>query len=130
MDEIDLGEIRVFDSGAIRDTDEGKLQFIRAMSPFAIEAYLDYLHRHNNSAHRREENWKKGMPLDSFMDSLGRHFLHQWKCHEEGLLNIPESRDALCAIIFNAFGYLHELVKPRPRTMLDEFRCKGEKDGE
>jgi hypothetical protein len=116
------GATRTFSTGAKRDTDDGKLQFARCLSPYALEAVADYMRRHNSQAHRREDNWKAGIPLDSFMESMFRHFHHAWKLHVE-LRTEPsyyELADALCGIMFNAQGYLHELLKPEPRQMLAE----------
>jgi hypothetical protein len=116
------GTERTFSTGAKRDTDDGKLQFGRCLSPYALTAVVDYMRRHNSQVHRREDNWKVGIPLESFMDSMWRHFHHTWQLHTE--LPAGASRceliDALCGIFFNVHGYLHELTKPEPRQMLDE----------
>lgn len=115
-------EVREFPTGARRDTEVGKNRFAASLSPWAIEELVSYMRRHNSQAHRREDNWKAGMPLDSFMESLFRHFHHAWKLHASGAVGGQEMKDALCGVLFNAQGYLHELVKPEPRQMLAEFR--------
>lgn len=118
---------REFTTGAKRDTEEGKLRFHAALSPYALEAWVDYCRRHNNQVHRCEENWKRGMPLESFISSHFRHAHHWWKMHDttlgNGDLTEGERRElieALCAVLFNAHGYLHELTKPGERQMLNE----------
>lgn len=118
--------IRTFDSGATRDTDEGKLDFEGFLSPAVIERYAQYLHKHrkqSNGQLRDSDNWQQGMPKAQYMKSMWRHFVDAWKAHrglpiEEGL------QDALCAIIFNAMGYLHELLM-RPTVVYDTL-CKEE----
>jgi|SRR5215469_2820745 len=108
--------MRRFASGAARDTTEGKLDFDGSLSPYALEVYVDYLRRHNSDVHRHEDNWKKGMPLSAFMKSAWRHLHAWWRSH---YARHPDT-DAICGVLFNAFGYLHECVKPLPRPMLDE----------
>jgi Domain of unknown function (DUF1937) len=107
---------RVFATGAKRDVEVGKLDFDGSFSPYALEAVAEYMHRHNSAAHRAEENWKMGMPLRSFMKSGWRHFHAWWSSHYAA----EPDKDAICGLIFNAMGYLHELTKPPPRVMLDE----------
>ena len=58
----------------------------------------------------------KGIPKDAYMKSMWRHFHQAWTMHrgyqafdEKG--NGVELEDALCGILFNAMGYLHELRK-------------------
>jgi len=126
------GNSREFSTGARRDTEEGKLRFHAVLSPWALEAWVDYCRRHNSQVHRREENWKKGMPLGSFLSSMWRHLHHLWKLHclthamgvaEEEWLGAEmrdQMIDALCGVLFNAHGYLHELTKPTGSDMLHE----------
>jgi hypothetical protein len=44
------------------------------------------------------------------MKSGWRHFFDWWKEHR-GLRSRDGIEDAICALIFNAEGYLHELLK-------------------
>lgn len=124
-------DMRSFPSGAKRDVEAGKLRFHAVLSPYALEAWADYCRRHNNQVHRVEENWKKGMPLESFFSSLFRHFHHIWKLHDmtcgaEQLSAKTKAAmiDALCGVLFNAHGYLHELTKPEELKMLQEHLSK------
>jgi hypothetical protein len=122
---VDTSNHRTYDTGATRDTEEGKLRFHAALSPYALAALVDYMRRHNNQAHRCEENWKQGMPLEDYLGSDIRHTVSWWTLHDSiagaGTL-LPEQLtaliDALCGDLFNAFGYLHELTKPGERQML------------
>ncbi len=106
---------RVFASGATRDTEEGKLDYEGFLSPHALEAYARYMHKNRHTADgklRDGDNWQKGIPLDVYMKSMWRHLIHVWRQHREGLGLKETMTDALCALIFNAMGYLHEIRKP------------------
>ncbi len=108
VDEGYVGAIRCFESGATRDTDEGKLDFEGFLSPFALEAYAQYLHKHRRQRDgqlRASDNWQKGMPVDVCMKSLWRHFFAVWRGHRCGDVSV----DDLCGVIFNAMALLHEM---------------------
>ena len=120
-----MSEIRTFDTGANRDTDEDKLDYEAFLSPLVLERYAQYLHEHRklpDGAIRDGDNWQKGMPLSVYMKSGWRHFVSWWKAHRQWQ-NQPhpnmtkyqckELEDAICAVIFNASGYLHEILKVR-----------------
>lgn len=111
--------IRTFDTGATRDLDERKPDFEAFLSPTVIREFGAYMHRHRMQADgtlRAGDNWQKGMPLDAYMKSLWRHFLDAWTLHR-GLEATDydgkpvEMREALCAMLFNVQGYLHELAR-------------------
>ncbi len=119
-------EIRQFNSGATRDTVEGKLSYVRALSPIVLQRYVQYLdvHRKQSDGSMREfDNWKQGIPKEAYLDGSGRHFVAMWLL-EHGF---PASdnhgpvtlEDSLCGIIFNAMGRLHELLKEKST----EFIC-------
>lgn len=113
-----VGPIRTFDSGATRDTDGGKLDFTRALSPIVLERYVQYLDKHRkqpDGSVREFDNWKRGLPFRESFSSLGRHYNDLWKMIEgylavdnHGPCNID---DTLCAIIFNASTMLHERLR-------------------
>jgi len=108
---------RTFDTGANRDTDEGKLDYEAFLSPLVLERYAQYLHEHRklpDGTMRDGDNWQKGMPLSVYMKSAWRHFMVMWKIHRgfyEGNLSLKVMEDAICAVIFNASGYLYELLR-------------------
>jgi hypothetical protein len=63
---------------------------------------------------RSSDNWQKGFPLDSYMKSGFRHFIEWWKYHRTTYITGgKEIEDTLCALIFNASGYLHEILKEK-----------------
>jgi len=63
---------------------------------------------------RSSNNWKKGIPLEAYITSMWRHLQTIW-LHHEGRADLTEEslEDALCGALFNASGYLHELLKEK-----------------
>ena len=111
--------MREFDTGATRDDDDDKLDFEGFLSPVALEEYARYLHKHRQQADgqmRASDNWQNGIANDVYMKSAFRHFMDWWKSHRG--YDVYDTKDghhvhegeAICALIFNAFGYLHELL--------------------
>ena len=107
--------MRHFPSGATRSSEDAKPDYEGFLSPLVIRRFGEYMTAHRrqeDGALRASDNWQKGIPRDSYMRSAWRHFLDWWMCHREGL---PEDRleEALCALLFNIQGYLHEHLKRR-----------------
>lgn len=111
--------MRTFETGATRDDDKMKLDYEGFLSPGALKRYAQYMSAHRIQADgnlRDSDNWQKGIPLDAYMKSLFRHTIDVWHIHR-GLYAVDEKgeqvdfAEALCAVIFNSFGYLHEYLK-------------------
>lgn len=107
----DDGQVREFETGATRDTEEGKLDFEGFLSPLVLVRYAEYMNEHRTQSDgqlRSADNWQKGMPKDAYMKSLLRHVMDVWLFHRDlGPHAVAEDLDtALCAVIFNAMGYL------------------------
>ncbi len=106
---------REFKTGASRDSDEGKLDYEGFFSPLVLIRYANYMHKHRHlpdGTLRASDNWQKGIPLEAYMKSLWRHLMSVW-CWHRGFEPEETVEDALCGIIFNAMGYLHELKKKK-----------------
>ena len=106
---------RVFDSGAMRDTDEGKLDYEGFLSPAVLHRFAEYMHKNRfmeDGTVRDSDNWQKGIPKDAYMKSMWRHFMDVWMLHR-GVFggDAIEMDEALCALLFNVQGYLHECLK-------------------
>ena len=109
---------RTFDSGASRNSSENKLDFEGFLSPLVLRRYAEYLHSHRaleDGTTRDSDNWQRGMPLTVYMKSLWRHFMGAWSQHR-GWKSDDSMEVALCGIIFNASGYLHEVLKEKQET--------------
>jgi hypothetical protein len=107
------GISREFSTGATRDTDIGKYDYEGFISPLVLEAYAKYMHRNryqSDGTLRDSDNWQKGMPLTVYMKSGWRHFFDWWKEHR-GHRTIDGLEAALCGLLFNVMGYLHETLK-------------------
>lgn len=105
--------MRQFETGATRDVDDTKYDFEGFVSPAVLERFGEYMHKHRFQADgkvRASDNWQKGMPIDSYMKSGWRHFFDWWKEHR-GIKSREGLEDALCALMFNVQGYLHETLK-------------------
>lgn len=109
--------MRKFDTGATRDTDDGKLDYEGFLSPMVLRKFAEYMHENRVCADgtlRSSDNWQKGIPLDVYMKSAFRHFMHWWELHRDGEAvdengNQVTFEDAIRALLFNAMGYLYEL---------------------
>jgi hypothetical protein len=113
--------VRKFPTGATRDTDDGKPDYRGFFSPLVFKRYGEYMNQHRKQSDgqlRASDNWKKGIPLKEYASSHWRHFIDFWTL-DDGFGPIYDIKDGheitkeetLCAIIFNASGYLHELLK-------------------
>lgn len=110
-----MNEIREFETGATRNVDDERFDYEGFLSPLVLERFAEYMHVHRlqkDGTMRAADNWQKGIPFDSYMSSGWRHFMEWWKSHR-GVSNEwdEDVEDALCALIFNAQGYLHEILK-------------------
>ena len=111
--------MREFETGATRDDCDDKPDYEGFLSPVVLEAYGRYMHRHRLQADgnlRDSDNWQKGIPAEEYMKSAWRHFVDWWLHHRghQCLARGPEE-EALCALLFNVMGYMHErLLPPEP----------------
>jgi len=102
--------VRKFETGATRNVDTNKYDYEGFLSPIMLEAFGRYMHKHRIQADgtlRDSDNWQKGMPRDQYMKSAWRHFFSWWKAHR-GYKTEEDIEDSICALIFNAQGYLHK----------------------
>ena len=112
--------VRTFESGASRDTDEGKPDYAGFLSPAVIRRFGEYMHQHRylkDGTVRASDNWKKSIPRDVYIQSMFRHFVDLWEIHEQKIdLDdelAPAAEEALCALLFNVQGYLFEFLNGR-----------------
>lgn len=112
--------MRTFETGATRDDDKEKIDPEGFLSPQAIEAFCQYMKKHQTQAdgsRRTSDNWQKGIPIEQYIKSAFRHFLAVWKGHRAGAVSL----DDLCALMFNVQGMIHEEVKRGQGTPRKDF---------
>jgi hypothetical protein len=104
--------MRQFESGATRDSEDGKLDFEGFFSPRVLRRFAEYMNEHRLQADgtlRGSDNWQAGIPPEAYMKSLTRHFFdvwEKWDACEDG----KAWEDALCAAMFNLQGLLFETM--------------------
>ncbi len=110
----DSGERTEFASGAVRDMHEGKGD----MASVPWEAILRLSQHYENGAKKYERwNYRKGIPLSSFIDSACRHLAkYQCGCDDE---------DHLAAAAFNVLGAM--LMENTMPEMIDLPLREGKK---
>jgi hypothetical protein len=125
--------MRVFETGATRDDDTHKLDFEGFLSPLALEAFAEYMHKHRKQEDgriRASDNWQRGICASVYMKSMWRHFFDVWKIHRGLTVVDPKTgkkvtlKEALCALFFNVQGMLHEELRgenEREQTMKGLF---------
>lgn len=114
---------RVFESGATRSSEADRYDPEGFLSPIVIERYCQYMYKHRqqpDGAVRPSDNWQKGIPIAAYMKGLWRHLLHLWTRHRGYMVQDPKAssniEEDLCAIIFNAQGYLFEILKAKRKA--------------
>ena len=113
--------MRTFDTGAIRDDGENKIDPEACLSPLVVERFSHYMLQHCTQADggtRSHDNWQKGMPREVWIKSSWRHFLAWWTLHRQGVVWGDEVEDVLCAVMFNVMGYLHACLVTRHEVHL------------
>ena len=97
--------ITSFPTGAIRDSQDGKIDFIETISFTAHERYARYMT--GKKAKYGVGNFKKGIPIHSYEQSLLRHVDKYFRNKYEHGTDEP-NEDHLAAMRFNIDGIMHE----------------------
>jgi hypothetical protein len=113
--------MRKFETGAVRDSDTSKFDYEGFLSPLVLERFARFMHKHRRQKDgimRDSDNWQKGIPRNVYMKSAWRHFMEWWSQHRGWKPGCAwELEDAICALIFNANGYLHEHLAIRRNSL-------------
>lgn len=118
---------RIFTTGASRNNDIDLPDYEGFLSPLVIEAYGRYMHKHRHlkdGSMRASDNWQKGIPKDAYIKSAFRHFVDWWVFHRGGI-GRDTLVDALCALLFNVSGYLHETLSRKDAAPYQLEDAKG-----
>lgn len=106
-------DLTKFESGAIRDSQEGKEDYIETISWTAFKRYSQYMT--GKKKKYGAGNFKKGIPIESYEQSLVRHLQKYLANKYENGMTEKED-DHLSAMVFNIFGIIHE----------EERKCENE----
>ncbi len=104
--------MRTFDSGATRDSNDTKPDYRGFISPMAMKVFGEYMQMHQKQADgtmRASDNWKKGIPIPAYVESLIRHTIDFWAAWDAG--RVAECDELACALFFNVQGFIHERSK-------------------
>lgn len=111
----DNGTQRSFETGATRDTAEGKLDFEGFLSPPVLRQYAKYMNMNrlqSDGTLRGSDNWQSGIPTDVYLKSGWRHFFEWWAEHRAGnQCDVENMIASMCGLMFNVMGYMHEILK-------------------
>ena len=100
-----MNKVTKFETGAIRDTQEGKEDYIETISWTAFKRYAQYMT--GKKSKYGAGNFKKGIPIENYEQSMMRHVQKYLENKYEGGI-IETEDDHLSAIVFNVFGIMHE----------------------
>lgn len=103
--EVEKEEIRRFATGAVRDSDKGKEDYVEGISWLALQRYARYMD--SKSLRYGRGNWIRGLTSECLIASMLRHvqkFMAEW---QYGICD--EKDDHLSAVAFNLLTLMHEL---------------------
>jgi hypothetical protein len=101
--------VREFESGAVRDTGN-KEDYVETISYLALKRYAEYMTQQAKKYGRG--NWRKGIPIESYEESLMRH-IQKYFANKYDDAQLEPEVDHLSACLFNLFGIIHELEKEK-----------------
>lgn len=107
---ISVEKMRKFKTGAVRDDDIKKEDYVETISWRAMKRYAQYMT--GKKSKYGVGNFKKGIPIESYEQSMLRHIQKYLENkYEDGI--IEKEEDHLSAIVFNVFGIMHEENKTK-----------------
>lgn len=94
-----------FKTGAIRDLQDGKEDYIETISWTALKRHAQYMT--GKKKKYGSGNFKKGIPIESYEQSLVRH-LQKYLVNKYEGGTVEKEEDHLAAMMFNICGIMHE----------------------
>ena len=113
-------ELRNFDTGAIRDNDDSKINYQGALSPLVLEAYGAYIQKHSllpDGTRRNNKNWQNLFGTHEehrqvCIESAWRHFIDLLMEHD-GYDSRDGLDEAIGGLLFNIQAYWFSVLKER-----------------
>jgi len=113
-------KIRAYETGAIRDSVDGKYNYAGFLHPLVVNQFAKYMHKHRvqpDGGLRDADNWQKGIPSKDCLEGLFRHFMDVWS-HFNDIQPIDFKTgekvslvEALCAMSFNINAMILNEIK-------------------
>lgn len=113
--------VRTFDTGATRDSDQGKFDYAGFLAPEVLYEFAAFMHKNRllpDGTWRDGANWKLGMPRKQLLKSFLRHVFDLWFIEEGLSIPRPETgkiipiEDALGGCLFNLMAiWFNEIHK-------------------
>jgi len=112
---VERKEMRKFEGGATRNNNAWKLNYTKGLSARVLRGYMEYLQTHRelpDGLMRDWDNWKSGIPIEVYAESLDRH-TRTMNLLDEGETVVEDGKettmlDTLYAIMFNTMGRIYE----------------------
>lgn len=108
MSNKDNTGVRKFATGAVRDVDTDKEDYIESISWISLKRYAKYMKKQESKYGRG--NWIKGIPIEEYEKSLLRH-IQKYISNKYYGTKIESETDHLSAAMFNLQGLIHEEEK-------------------
>jgi hypothetical protein len=105
-----MAEHRAFETGAVRDIDDGKEDYIESISWLTMRRFSFYMKGFEKKYGRG--NWRKGIPISEYERSLMRH-IQKYLANKYDNAGIEPEVDHLGAAMFNLSGIIHEEEKAK-----------------
>lgn len=103
-----------FKTGSVRDDQHDKEDYIESISWLTLKRYAQYMTKMSSKYGRG--NWIKGIPIESYEQSLLRH-IQKYLSNKYYGTNIEPEVDHLSATLFNLQGLIHEEEKLSTQTL-------------
>lgn len=97
--------LKEFETGSVRENDDHKPDYVEALSYTALNRYVRFMT--SKKTKYGANNFKKGIPIESYERSLMRHIDKYFRNKYEGG-DDEKGDDQLSAILFNVFGIMHQ----------------------
>jgi len=130
-----MGKLTTYKTGATRDSREGKFVFDKFLSMKVLRQFASYMHmnRIQSDGNLRDgDNWQKGISQEDYIESLFRHVLDTVDFHRQlkdrdrdGMI---EGVAAVCGVMFNSMGWLHEWLKKNDPIRFDKDEITFEQE--
>ena len=108
-------ENREFDTGASRNSNEGKHDIEAFNNPLVDDSFNTYMHKHRlleDGTLREGDNWQKGIPFEELNKSLQRHNLDV-RLQARGYKTDEDFLESLNAMKFNVNGMILQLLEAK-----------------